>query len=137
MARDPGYLFLYGTLLPGRVPLALRSAAAQLGTPRPAMVRGRLYDLGRYPAAVPDEGAGCWIRGRVSSYTNGAILTELDRYEGYDPRNPAASLFVRRQCEAVLSGGGRLTCWVYAYNRDPGAGRLIRDGVYRGDRLRQ
>lgn len=137
MAKDPGYLFLYGTLLPGRVPLALRSAVAQLGTPRPALVRGRLYDFGRYPGAMPDEGAGFWIRGKVSSYTNGEILAALDKYEGYDPGNPAGSLFVRRQCEAVLSDGGRLTCWVYAYNRDPAAGRLIHDGVYRGDQLRQ
>ena len=47
-----------------------------------------------------------------------AIWSELDGYEGFEPSDPAASLFVRRQIEVRLSESGESAiCWAYEYNR--------------------
>jgi gamma-glutamylcyclotransferase (GGCT)/AIG2-like uncharacterized protein YtfP len=48
---------VYGTLRPGRAPAAVAAVVATLRPLGAARVRGRLYDLGAYPGAVPDSGA--------------------------------------------------------------------------------
>jgi hypothetical protein len=44
---------------------------------------------------------------------NPGVLTDLDRYEGFDPGNPRASLFVRTQ---VLLLNPQVRAWVYFLN---------------------
>ena len=101
--EEPAYLFAYGTLGPGH-PLG-DSAAGWCED----AVRGRLYDLGPYPALVDlDEPAA----GRVEGYARpvvGCELTErLDPYEGVDE-----GLF--RRVATTTRGGHR--AWVYVYAR--------------------
>lgn len=112
-------LFVYGTLRPELTPAGLRQGMAGLVRLGAARVRGRLYDLGAYPGAVPDPASGAWILGEVIELPAGpAQLAALDRYEGFEPAHPQESLFVRRRVRALRSGASSLRCWSYVYNRD-------------------
>lgn len=128
----PDYLFTYGTLLPGLVPRPMAAAMASLQPLGPAWMRGRLYDLGRYPGAICDPASGGKIWGEVFGLADGrAVLKTLDAYEGYSPAKPAESLFVRRRLPATLADGRRIRCWVYLYGHDRGTAPLVPHGDYR------
>jgi len=47
-----------------------------------ARVAGRLYDLGRYPGAVPSLEPDCWVDGEVWQLHDPRLLPLLDEYEG-------------------------------------------------------
>jgi gamma-glutamylcyclotransferase (GGCT)/AIG2-like uncharacterized protein YtfP len=127
----PDHLFLYGTLLPELAPAPLRAALAGCQSVGDGSVPGRLYDLGRYPGLVPDPLARGRVLGQVFRLPEqGDVLEALDAYEGFDPADPPGSLYLRLPQDAELAGGERLSCWVYIYNRDPGAATLIPDGDY-------
>ena len=128
----PEYLFLYGTLLPELAPPLLRTSLATLRRLGLGAVPGCLYDLGPYPGAILDPNAVTRVRGQVFELPDDrAVLPLLDAYEGFDPGNPARSLYVREKRPITLADGGHLDCWVYAYNRPPGDRPLIPDGDYR------
>lgn len=77
-----------------------------------AKMRGRLYDLGRYPGMTSGE-EGDWVQGDVFELHEAAdTLAELDRYEGCD-RTPC--LFERRSGIAKLDNGTPLEAWYYEY----------------------
>jgi gamma-glutamylcyclotransferase (GGCT)/AIG2-like uncharacterized protein YtfP len=97
----PGLLFAYGTLGPaGPERVAREGWVAD-------RVRGRLFDLGPYPALVdwddPDAG---WVEGHVRIVDRRELEEYLDPYEGVDE-----GLFRR---VAVTTAGGRRV-WLYAY----------------------
>ena len=76
-------IFVYGTLRPG--------------VSEPVMVPGQMFDLGWFPGVVNVETA-------VDSHFMAEIievddetLARLDAYEGYDPRHPEHSLYVRKE----------------------------------------
>ena len=80
------------------------------------MIAGRRYELAEYPAVLPADNSV--VSGVVFTLPeDGQTLTRLDAYEGYDPRVPEESLFVRRAAPATLADGRRTNCWVYFYNR--------------------
>ncbi|QEH33130.1 AIG2-like family protein [Aquisphaera giovannonii] len=96
-------LFAYGTLSPE----GPESAAA--GGRTADAVRGRLYDLGPYPALVdPDDPSAGWVEGFVRPVSAEHLRDVLDDYEGV-----SEGLF--RRVEAATRGGPR--AWVYAYAR--------------------
>jgi gamma-glutamylcyclotransferase (GGCT)/AIG2-like uncharacterized protein YtfP len=82
----PTSVFVYGTLMPGRLrwPLLERHC---LGF-RHAAVQGRLFDTGRgWPAAVFDEHAATTVPGvlvELRSEGLDGLLAELDLVEGVD-----------------------------------------------------
>jgi gamma-glutamylcyclotransferase (GGCT)/AIG2-like uncharacterized protein YtfP len=85
--------------------------------------RGRLYDLGSFPGAVPGPGT---VHGELFRLRDPQVWGVLDRYEGYDPERNDASLFVRREVELVRPDG-RTAC-VYWYNGDPEEGTRVPSG---------
>jgi gamma-glutamylcyclotransferase (GGCT)/AIG2-like uncharacterized protein YtfP len=122
-------LFLYGSLLPTLAPAALRRDVARLRPLGRGALRGRLYDLGDHPGAVPEARAAGWIAGEVFELPGDpALLARLDAYEDYTPGCPERSVFVRVRRPVALAAGGELDCWVYAYARDPGAAPHIESG---------
>jgi gamma-glutamylcyclotransferase (GGCT)/AIG2-like uncharacterized protein YtfP len=127
----PDYLFVYGTLQPELAPPPLRSRLARLRRIGAGSVPGRLYDLGRYPGAVFDAAVNQSVSGEVFELSDASLLRKLDAYEGFDAADPGGSLYVREQRAVLLADGRRLTCWVYAYNRDPSDRPLIPHGDYR------
>lgn len=75
---------------------------------------GVLYDLGRFPGAVPGEGT---VHGELLRLHDPQVWAVLDRYEGYDPDREEDSLFVRRRVD--LQEPSDQTAWVYWFNGDP------------------
>jgi gamma-glutamylcyclotransferase (GGCT)/AIG2-like uncharacterized protein YtfP len=116
----PGHLFVYGTLrsdASGAMHARLMRGVRRMG---PASILGRLYDAGRYPAAIASDDAADHITGELYAIDATAadrLLTTLDAYEGIDNANPALSLFRRTIVAAEREGGMRVPAWVYLYNR--------------------
>jgi gamma-glutamylcyclotransferase (GGCT)/AIG2-like uncharacterized protein YtfP len=108
----PQHLFVYGTLLPGRAPAAVRELTAEL------------KPVGPGSSATPVSGQVFELPG------NAVLLQRLDEYEGCDWEHPERSLFVRVQRRITLADGSTLLCWVFLYNRDVSAARLIPGGDY-------
>ncbi len=102
-------LFAYGTLMPRDGDSAEREGW------RPDAVRGRLYDLGPYPAPfdLDEPGAG-WVEGFVRPVNLEELETRLDPWEEVD-----TGLY--RRTRTLTRASCRV--WVYVYNRPlpPGA----------------
>ena len=99
----PKYLFAYGTLAPDGPEAATRGGWIA------DRVRGRLFDLGPYPALIdPEEPDAGWVEGYVRSIDPGELLRRLDAYEGVEE-----GLYRRL---IVTTQGGR-EAWVYVYAR--------------------
>jgi glycerophosphoryl diester phosphodiesterase len=119
-------LFVYGTLRPALAPSAIAAVVGTLRSLGPARVRGRLYDLGRYPAAIADPGEEGWIEGElVVLGPESPPLAWFDAYEGWDPAAPASALFRRERVEAVDGAGRAVSCWMWSYARALGGARRI------------
>jgi gamma-glutamylcyclotransferase (GGCT)/AIG2-like uncharacterized protein YtfP len=125
-------LFAYGTLLPDHAPAPIAGVVRQLERVGRAFVSGRLYDLGEFPAAILDDNAPSKVWGVVFRLRHSEqLLPHLDAYEGFDPKDPASSLFVRQRHYVSLTHGERLKCWVYVYNRTPLPESFLPGGDYR------
>jgi gamma-glutamylcyclotransferase (GGCT)/AIG2-like uncharacterized protein YtfP len=102
-------LFAYGTLMPADL------AEAERDGWRADAVRGRLYDLGPYPALVDldDPGAG-WVEGFVRAVDPIELKNVLDPWE-------AVEHGLYRRAETTTRNSR--CAWVYVYNRPlpPGA----------------
>ncbi len=127
----PQYLFVYGTLrrkARNKVSALLKKNATFIGL---GTAKGRLYDLGEYPAAVPDQRKR--IVGELYSLEagkNAEILAVLDEYEEYNASNPEQSLYIRKKTQVKLDGQEGLNAWIYWYNKPLDAQRLIPTGDY-------
>jgi len=118
-------LFVYGTLRRG---MALHAHLAQLGAVFEAegRVRGELFDLGRYPGARPVEGEGNWVTGELFRLRQPEHdLRKLDEVEGFDPRAPERSEFVRALVDVTLSSGTLCRAWIYWLGPNAGGSRRI------------
>jgi gamma-glutamylcyclotransferase (GGCT)/AIG2-like uncharacterized protein YtfP len=126
------YLFAYGTLRPGCAPAHIADLSTSLRPVCEGFIRGKLYNLGGYPGAVPDASATCKIFGTVMELPEDPeILRQLDTYEDCDPQASEKSEYVRELREVELASGGTLTCWFYRYNWKPDESRLIASGDWR------
>jgi putative glutamine amidotransferase len=129
-------LFVYGTLRPGHAPASVAAYVDGCRCVGEGSTSGRLYDLRNYPGAIVDAAGEGKIFGQVLALPDERTLRRLDAYEGYDPRDPGNSLFVRTECDVTLDGGGgggaarAVRAWVYVYNRDVSDARLIPEGRY-------
>jgi len=128
------YLFAYGTLQPGLAPMKIAPLAARLRAVGAGFVRGVLYDLGSYAGAVPDPNAEGRIAGTVMELPDDeSYLHQLDFYEGFDPKAPETSEYIRERHMVGLSRGGVQECWIYRYNGKTDAKRAIESGNWRKD----
>lgn len=92
-------------------------------------IRGALFDLGIYPAAIPAEDGRVW--GEVYEMADpDQVLAALDEIEGYRPENPDSSLYARSQTDVLLPGGDTARAWVYFYNAPLGQAPRIASGDY-------
>src|SRR5438093_1105192 len=99
----PGHclLFVYGQLQPGH------GAPRSLTRSWPDRVRGQLFDLGRYPAAVRVGSAESWFCGHVLEIVE-SELRELDEFEGVHQG-------LYRRVRIITKSG--FEAWIYEYAR--------------------
>jgi len=101
-------LFAYGKLQPGQKQPRSMSRAW------PDSVRGLLYDLGPFPAAVKIDATEQWLRGYVLEIAENELVGDLDSYEEVDKGQ-------YRRIRTVTEAG--FDVWIYEYARPlpPGA----------------
>ena len=88
-----------------------------------------MYDLGIYPAAIPDPDGCVW--GEVYDMDDpGGVLAALDEIEGYREGHIAQSLYTRHLFPVQLDSGETLDAWVYFYNAPLGGAQRIDSGDY-------
>jgi gamma-glutamylcyclotransferase (GGCT)/AIG2-like uncharacterized protein YtfP len=129
VAGEPGVerIFVYGTLRRGAMNPLARLLAKGTEFEGDARARARLYDAGRYPAAVLSDDEAEVVHGevyRLRPDAAKALLDRLDEYEGYQPDAPRRSLFRREPVWVSLAAGGEVRAWIYVYSR--GVDRLPR-----------
>jgi gamma-glutamylcyclotransferase (GGCT)/AIG2-like uncharacterized protein YtfP len=100
-------LAVYGTLRRRSIFPKLPMAASRLQFFGYGLIRGRLFWQRTYPALIQDRG---YAQVEVFRIVDPNVLDELDRYEGFDPSNLRASLFIRTQ---VLLLNPQVRAWVY------------------------
>jgi gamma-glutamylcyclotransferase (GGCT)/AIG2-like uncharacterized protein YtfP len=132
MIEKSNYLFVYGTLLDesNEFAIYLKQNCNYFGKGK---LKGRLYDLGEYPGAIPDENYPGYVYGNVFELKNTAqaFLKYIDDYEGFGEDQEQPNLFIREMRD-VETDSRRMDCWVYLYNLSVEDFRVIESGDYTG-----
>ena len=93
--------------------------------------RGKLYDIGHYPGAIPSSGISDFVRGDVYLLPDpGSVLEILDMFEGCVIDSSSRSEFCRKKANVLLESGRSVVAWVYIYNRATDGLREIPSGDY-------
>ncbi len=123
-------LFVYGSLRSGfRNPVYeyLTKYFHLLGE---AVVKGKLYDLGEYPAAAATDEEK-FISGELYCINNPLefswAIGQLDDYEGLNTEEGEAPLYRREEVIAYKDGESH-TAWIYWYNKDLAGNPVIESG---------
>ena len=106
----PNHIFVYGTLRKDQHANKLFGVEACAEYVSTTTLPGSLYDLGAFPGYIPGEEGK--VTGDVYELKDRSIISDLDRYEGFDIRHPQQSLYIRRT--AVCEDGTEV--FVYVYN---------------------
>ncbi len=137
-------IFLYGTLLSFfQHPLnkKIQQEGVFLGK---GFVRGKLFDLGSYPAAIPNKNS--YVFGEVYKIPE-VLFFDLDDYEDFNPHYIEQSLFKRKQTKVYLTNNipskneikeflakrnmfQSIVCWIYWYNKKINGHKEILSGNY-------
>ena len=111
-------LFVYGSLRSGFQNPAYEYISRFFEFVGNAKVKGLLYDLGEYAAAVPGEGEHFIIGElyRIKSVGEfGWAMAQLDDYEGIITEDGEKAMY-RRDVADVYVGDTRTPAWIYWYN---------------------
>ena len=123
------FVFFYGTLMAGFDRRRRAGIDEKLTYRGRGSVRGSLFDLGIYPAAVPASEGVIW--GEVYEMSDPtAVLTALDDIEGYRQDDPDKSLYARSVADVTMPDGRVVEAWVYFYNAPLGKAPRIPSGDY-------
>ncbi|MCY7420650.1 MAG: gamma-glutamylcyclotransferase [Chitinophagaceae bacterium] len=111
-------LFVYGSLRSGFKHPAYEYISRYFMLIGAAKVKGKLYDMGSYPAAIPTQ-ENFFILGELYELKYEKefdwAFEQLDDYEGVHPENNEQSLYIRQQA-TVFVNGETTTAWMYWYN---------------------
>ncbi len=124
------YLFVYGSLRSGFQSPAYEYISRFFTLAGPAKVKGRLYDLGNYPAGVPTE-EDAYITGELYRIREenefSWAMGQLDDYEGVDAEAEEERMY-RRDIADVFCDGQTVKAWIYWYNGDTSGRPVIASG---------
>lgn len=123
-------IFVYGTLLSGEAnAMIFRPQDRLLGR---ATTRGRIFNYGFAPGAVPSDDPADVLHGEVYEVTP-QTLSRLDMLEGVDHQVPRHGNYRREEIEAVLMDTGEIIRpEVYWHNHSPNPrGQHIPSGDWR------
>jgi gamma-glutamylcyclotransferase (GGCT)/AIG2-like uncharacterized protein YtfP len=123
-------LFVYGSLRRGFQHPAFRYIHDHFDLAGEAKVKGILYDLGDYPAAIPTNDER-YITGELYSIRNveefGWAMAQLDDYEGTDPEEGQSAMY-RRELATIYFNNKPTMAWIYWYNDDVSGKPVIQSG---------
>jgi len=117
--NNPGVykLFVYGSLRSGFKSQAYEYISRFFSFDGDAKVKGRLFDLGSYPAGVPTTDG--FIVGELYSIRNesefGWAIGQLDDYEGVAVEPDEVQLF-KRELVDVFIENTTTSAWIYWYS---------------------
>ena len=110
-------LFVYGSLRSGFKSHAYEYISRFFSFVSEAKVRGKLYDLGPYPAGVSSEGEN-FIIGELYTIKHqpefGWAIGQLDDYEGVAGEADEVPLYKRELVDVLLSSA-TTPAWIYWY----------------------
>jgi gamma-glutamylcyclotransferase (GGCT)/AIG2-like uncharacterized protein YtfP len=113
-------LFVYGSLRKGFHHPAYEYISRYFSFAGNGRVKGRLYELGSYPAAVPAAEED-YIIGELYHINDpnefSWAMAQLDDYEGLHTENGEPPLYRRDTATVYLTGGATEMAWIYWYNR--------------------
>jgi gamma-glutamylcyclotransferase (GGCT)/AIG2-like uncharacterized protein YtfP len=124
------YLFVYGSLRRDFPSSAFQYINPYFEFIANGKVKGNLYDLGEFPAALPTEEenyiVGELYKAKSQEEFNWAI-SQLDDYEGVHPDEGEEQLY-ERGVTTVFTNGQKYTAWIYWYKGDANGKPLIESG---------
>jgi gamma-glutamylcyclotransferase (GGCT)/AIG2-like uncharacterized protein YtfP len=130
MSNEIYNLFVYGSLRSGfRNPIYqyLTKYFHLLGE---ALVKGKLYDMGEYPVALPADEEK-FISGELYTVNNPRefswAIGQLDDYEGLNAEEGEPSLYKREEVIAYQDGKP-VVAWIYWFNGDATDKPVIESG---------
>ncbi len=133
----------YGSLMRGLGALDALPSRYALRYVGPCQVQGKLYDLGPYPGlreidATATSGretrSARVVQAELHSILDTRVVEELDHFEGYEPGQPEASLYLRKRVPLLSPTDRALTgnrAWVYIYNDTPDPSQRVDSGDWR------
>jgi gamma-glutamylcyclotransferase (GGCT)/AIG2-like uncharacterized protein YtfP len=123
-------LFVYGSLRSGFNHPAYSYMAENFTLIDNGTVKGKLYDLGDYPAAVPTT-EEVFIIGELYTLKEHRdfdwTISQIDDYEGLHVEAGEIPLY-KRSLTTVYLNGGTSTAWIYWYNKDVQNSPVISSG---------
>lgn len=124
------HLFVYGSLRSGFNHPAYAYISNHFTLVGSAKVKGKLYDLGAYPAALPTE-EEYFIQGELYQLKEeqefGWAIAQVDDYEGVNPE-PGEKPLYSRQLTQVFIGSRVIQAWIYWYTQDIEGKPIIASG---------
>jgi gamma-glutamylcyclotransferase (GGCT)/AIG2-like uncharacterized protein YtfP len=129
---NPGVykLFVYGSLRSGFKGPAYDYISRFFTLIGEARVRGRLFDMGSYPAGVPTN-ENHFIIGELYEANNphefSWAIGQLDDYEGVSVEPDEVQLY-RREITEVYLNGQVAHAWIYWYNGNISGKTMIESG---------
>jgi gamma-glutamylcyclotransferase (GGCT)/AIG2-like uncharacterized protein YtfP len=129
---NPGIyqLFVYGSLRSGFRSEAYEYISRFFNFVGNATVKGKLFDMGSYPAGIPTE-ENIHIIGELYSICDESefswAIGQLDDYEGVNVEPDEIQLY-RRELTDVFIDDKEVTAWIYWYNRSVNDKPVIASG---------
>jgi gamma-glutamylcyclotransferase (GGCT)/AIG2-like uncharacterized protein YtfP len=130
VAVEPSHCFVYGTLKRGQSNYPLIAAAVRAALP--ATIRGRLYDVGPFPALAHGDETVYGELLLIASEALADLLVVLDDLEGYDAVDPVGSFYLREIVVATTADGREHAAYSYFYNRDIAGLHHLPEGAWIG-----
>lgn len=119
---NPGVyqLFVYGSLRSGFHSPAYEYISRFFTFAGEAKVKGKLYDMGVYPAAIPGDD-DAFIIGELYTIKSPAefswAIGQLDDYEGVAAEPDEVQLYKRELAEVMINNT-TVPAWIYWFNGD-------------------
>lgn len=118
MKNESRLLFVYGSLRSGFQHAAYQYMAKYFQLLGHATVKGKLYDMGDYPVALPTTEEK-FIQGELYTLNEADdfsyVIGQLDDYEGLYAEEGETPLY-KRELATIFCNGQSSTAWIYWFN---------------------
>jgi gamma-glutamylcyclotransferase (GGCT)/AIG2-like uncharacterized protein YtfP len=124
-------IFVYGSLRSGFQNPAYEYISKYFNLVGEAKVKGRMYDLGSFPAAIPANDDS-YIIGELYQHNNNCefswAIEQLDAYEGLSPEEGDVELYRRERVTAYYGANETTEAWIYWFNGSVDGHPIIASG---------